>query len=318
MKPNAIFTACDAKYGDFLIDHWLKSLRTYTDLSELEPVILDYGLSTAQRFYLQQHDCRVVPCKRNGHVVNLRFRDMAAVLAESAYAQAFLSDSGDIIFQDDISPALRIAPDQFRGVVEDLRPVFGLYIQDDLFREEDRKPLKRLLREKQMINAGFILGPAPAMQRLGEEITRRLKSLDKFGPDQILVNDIFYRDGFHALDRGFNYVIATAQAKLEIRQGVFYADGQRIPVVHNTGNVSFMRPIEKFGFGPDRNEMKKELMVSLRALYTTTDGMMETTNEMQKRFEHFRKELAEGYETSIEQLEHATKSLLEDLNLRRK
>jgi hypothetical protein len=311
MKSNAIFTACDAKYGDFLIDHWLKSLQANVNLRELEPVVLDYGLSTAQRYYLNGNGVRVVPCRRDGHVVNLRFRDMAAVLAETPYEQAVLSDSGDIIFQTDFTPVFQDHPDTFRGVTEELNPGFDHYVTEEFFSEKDVKHLKRILREKNMVNAGFILGPGSGMRALGEEIVKRLKSMAKFGPDQVVVNDVFYREGFHELDRRYNYVIATTTADLEIRGGKFYADGELVSVVHNTGNVSFLRPVENFGYGEDRNQLKKELARALKAVYVTTDGLTASRNELQKRVDAFTKELAGNYNGSLKQLESAWNRLLE-------
>jgi len=307
MKKNAIFTACDAKYGDFLIDHWLKSLRENVDLTDLEPVVLDYGLNTEQRLSLERHAARVVPCRRDGHVVNLRFRDMAAVLAQTPYKQAVLSDGGDIVFQADFTPAFRNHPDKFRGVTEDLRPSFGMYITDEFFAKEDRKHLQKVLRDRPMINAGFIFGPGASMRALGEEMMRRLKCAEKFGPDQVLVNDIFYRDGFHALDRTFNYVIATSTADLAVRGGLFYADEELIHVVHNSGNLSFLRPVEDFGYGPGHNHLKKELMMTLRALYSATDGVIESRAELHRFVDTLRKDLTKGYETSVDQMESALK-----------
>ncbi len=312
-KPHAIFTACDAKYGDFLIDHWLKSLQENVDLRTLDPVVLDYGLSTAQRYYLEGHAVRVVPCTRNGHVVNLRFRDMATVLEETPYEQVVLCDSGDIIFQTDFTAVFQDHPDRFRGVTEELKPGFEHYVNEDFFSKADCKTLHRMLRDKPMVNAGFILGPGSGMRSLGLEVVRRLKSLAKFGPDQIIVNDVFYREGFHELDRRYNYVIATTTAELEIRDGKFFVEGDLVSVVHNTGNVSFLRPVENFGYGQGRNQLKKELARALKALYVTTDGIAASRTELQKRVDTFTKEMSSNYNSSVRQLESAWNRLLDQL-----
>ncbi|MCC5842784.1 MAG: hypothetical protein JJU05_00895 [Verrucomicrobia bacterium] len=313
MKSYAIFTACDAKFGDFLIDHWLKSLCDNVDLRNLEPVVLDYGLSTAQRFFLEQHETRVVPCKRDGHVVNLRFRDMASVLEETPYEQVVLSDSGDIIFQTDFTSIFQDHPGMFRGVTEELKPGFDHYVNEEFFSKEDCKRLQVVLREKDMVNAGFIAGPGAAMRDLGRELMKRLKSPAKFGPDQIIVNDVFYREGFRELDRRYNYVIATSTADLEIRNGRFFVDGDLVSVVHNTGNVSFLRPVENFGYGENRNQLKKELAQALKVLYTTTDGISSSRTELQKRVDAFTKDMSNSYTSSVKQLEAAWNRLLEQL-----
>jgi hypothetical protein len=303
MKTNALYTASDAKYGDFLIDHWFASLRDNVDLRDLEVVVLDYGLSTAQRHYLAAHGVRLRPCARDGHVVILRFRDMAADLGEHPYAQALLSDSGDIIFQADFTPVFAIHPTKFRGVAEDLRVAFGVFLTDDFFTDEDRRSIKKTLRDLPMVNAGFILGPGDRMRGLGEEVMRTLRAHDRFGPDQLVVNDIFRREGCHLLDRGYNFVIATAKAELEIREGRFYADGKLVAVVHNTGNLKYLRPIENFGYGPGRNELKKELYLALQALHGTTDGLFETRSELRRSIRRLKAEIRRGTRHTLDQIE---------------
>lgn len=303
MKNNVLFTASDAKYGDFLIDHWFASLRDNVDLSDLDVVVLDYGLSTAQRFYLSHQGVTVRKCERNGHVVILRFRDMAATLEANAYNQAILSDSGDIIFQADFTPALREDCDMFRGVVEDLRPAFGVFLTEEFFSKEDRKRLKKSLREAEMVNAGFIMGPASKMAELGREVERVVINKEKFGPDQLVVNDAFTREGFRKLDRAYNFVVATAQARIEIREGRFYADERLIPVVHNSGNVGFLRPVENFGYGTERNLLKKELYVALQALHSTSDSMHESKAEFTRAVTSLKADMTRGYQASMDQIE---------------
>jgi hypothetical protein len=305
MKPNAIFTASDAKYGDFLIDHWFASLRDNVDLTQLEVVILDYGLTTAQRFYLEQHGVRVVPCQRDGHVVIIRFRDMAAYLRQHAFEQVILSDSGDIIFQSDFTPQLRENPTQFRGVPEDLRAAFGVFLTEEFFSKEDRKRLKKNLKHASMVNAGFIMGPGRKMRELAEEVDRVVIFKEKFGPDQLVVNDVFLREGYVPLARDYNYVIATAKAKMEIRKGQFFTDGRLICVVHNTGNVKMLRPVENFGYGPDRNQLKKELYIALQALHSTTDSVFESRSELSAALTGLKTDLARGYQNSLEQVDYS-------------
>ncbi len=304
MKSNVLYTASDAKYGDFLIDHWFASLRDNVDLRDLDVVALDYGLSTAQRHYLAAHGVRLRPCARDGHVVILRFRDMAADLRDHAYAQAALSDSGDIIFQADFTPAFGIHPTKFRGVAEDLRVAFGVFLTEEFFTEADRRRIRKTLRDLPMVNAGFILGPGERMRGLGEEVMRTLRAHDHFGPDQLVVNDVFRREGCHLLDRGYNFVIATAEAELEIRDGRFFADGELVAVVHNTGNLKFLRPIENFGYGPGHNELKKELYFALRALHGTTDGLYETRSDLRRAVRRMKAEIRRGNRHRLEQIEN--------------
>ena len=305
MKPYSIFTASDAKYGDFLIDHWYESLRETCDLAEIDVVVLDYGLSTAQRYYLADHGVILAQYPKNGHVAVIRFRDLADFLSTNTYRQVLLADGGDIIFQDDISHLFTEHSDTFRGVREDLKSGFTVFLTDEFFSREDKQRIRNSLYDAKMVNAGCILGPGEKMLQLGRTVDRMIISKTKFGPDQLVVNYVFNTEGFQPLDRKFNYVIATARANLEIRDNRFYADGELIPVVHNTGNFSFLRPVENFGFGADRNTLKTDLLKALQTLHTTSDTLYETRAELRKRVKSLREELNKGYQKSQRQLEES-------------
>ena len=82
MNPFAVVTASDRKYGDFLIEHWLRSLRENVRHDAIEIVVLDYGLSLAQRFYLEHHGVLLRPGRRDGHVTVLRYRETRDLLIE--------------------------------------------------------------------------------------------------------------------------------------------------------------------------------------------------------------------------------------------
>lgn len=66
---NAIFTGCSIKYGDFLADHWYRSLKDNVDLSNIDVIILDYGLSETKKSKVNRcNNCsmqkRYAHCKR--------------------------------------------------------------------------------------------------------------------------------------------------------------------------------------------------------------------------------------------------------------
>jgi hypothetical protein len=103
---NLIITASDKKYGDFLINHWLKSLEENTNLSNIEIAILDYGLDKEQKKELKKHKITIIKSKRNGHVTIIRFRDIYHYLKNKKYHNVLMCDSGDIIFQTDIARIL--------------------------------------------------------------------------------------------------------------------------------------------------------------------------------------------------------------------
>jgi len=303
MKPYCIITASDARYGDFLIDHWYASLTDNSDLSLIDVVVLDYGLGTAQKYYLESHGIVVQQCNKNGHVVIIRFRDMAEFLSQNTYEQVIFSDGGDIIFQGDISPVFTEHPDLFRGVPEDLKSAFSIFLTDEFFTKEDKKRIRDVLIEEKMINAGFIAGPREKMVRLGQAMETMLLSKKNFGPDQLVVNYLFRTEGFYPLPKRFNYVIATSEGEIEIREGKIYSDGELITVVHNTGNISFLRPIENFGYGPSRNQLKLEILRALKTLHSTSDTVYETKAELRKRVRFLREEMIKRNRKSQQELE---------------
>ncbi len=278
MKTNVIVTASDRRYGDFLIEHWLRSLADNTDLSDIDVAVLDYGLSVAQRFYLQSNGVLVHPGSRDGHVTVIRYRELRTFLAAHPdYAQAALCDSGDIIFQGDLSPVFRKDVDTFRAVCEDYKPFFSIFISSDFFDAEDRERLSECFIRNPMINGGLVIGPRDKMIALADECLAVIKDKTRFGPDQIVVNGALYRDGFVALDNLYNYVVATAKEGVKIEGGSILTGEYREPVVvHNAGNIGTLRPLEDFGYGPSRNRLKEDVYHALRALYVSSEGLFKT------------------------------------------
>jgi len=280
-KRHVILTASDGKYGDFLIEHWLRSLRENVDLTGIDVAVADYGLSVAQKYYLEGNRVTVLPCVRDGHPAVVRYRDFGAFLRERPYDQALFTDGGDMVFQADIAPLFRTDTDSFRAVCEDSKPAFSLFVTNEFFSRKDKRAVRECFVENRMINAGFLLGPRRKMAALCRACETMILVKDRFGPDQLVVNRVLHRDGFVELPKTWNFVVATAKEAVEIDAGVFrLEDGTVIAVVHNAGNMSFLRPIEEFGYGPDRNRLKQDLYVALRTLYRSTEGLFRT----QERF----------------------------------
>ena len=96
-----------------------------------------------------------------------------------------------------------------------------------------------------------------------------IKAKDKFGPEQIAINYLLYRDGFHEMDNGYNFVVQTAKKKIRIKDGVFYykKSGEKIPIVHNAGGFSFYRPIADFGYGKNKNKIKLVISILKKVLF---------------------------------------------------
>lgn len=278
MGTNALYAASDRKYGDFLIEHWLRSLRFSSPEIDLEVRILDYGLSTAQAYYLDHVGVRRIPCVRDGHPAVVRFRDMAIDLERSPADQVLACDGGDILFQTDLTPLFKSHPGDIRAVAESIPSGFDPFLTDAFFTKDDQRRLRSLLPGKPQINAGLLIGPGASMALLGHEVHRMIRRYDRFGPDQVAVNALLHSQGWVELDMGWNYVVATAGRPFVVEDGRFlFADThQLIPVVHNAGNWSILRPIQNFGWGPDCNQLKPEVLRTLRVVHHSTGLLLGT------------------------------------------
>lgn len=277
-KPFVIYAASDRKYGDFLIDHWLRSLRSHVDLSKIDVRVLDYGLSTAQRYYLEHESVAVVHCVKDGHVAVVRFRDLARDLRTTGHQQVLAVDGGDILFQADIAPLFEEHPHRFRAVAEDLNSGFDVFLKEEYFSKKTIAEIRKVTALRRQINAGFLMGPRLAFLALCDTIGELVLDPSAFGPDQLIVNLVLHRDGYFALSRGYNFVVATAHEEFVIENGVFrfQTSGDPIPVVHNAGNWKFLRPIENFGYGPTHNHLKVDVLNTLRILHQSND-LIQTT-----------------------------------------
>src|SRR6266851_1911740 len=171
MKPHAVITCCDAKYGDFLVRHWLRSLRDHVNLDHIDVVVLDYGLSPEQAEQLRAQSVILHPSKKDGNLTNIRYRDLVAFLKDKAYDQVLSIDSGDIIFQADISPMFELDKESFRAVREYFTG--GMHIAllgaDDV-RPEFREEIKSFLWNRSAVNGGVLFGPARRFVEFYDEL----------------------------------------------------------------------------------------------------------------------------------------------------
>jgi len=283
VKKHAIITATDRKYGDFLIEEWLESIRKNVNLEHIDIIVIDYGLSIAQRYYLAEHGVSVFRGNRDGHVAVIRYRDIRTILSEYIYDQVLVCDSGDMIFQADISHLFGTDTDRYRAVCEDMKPAFAFFLKKNQFTKSDKKKITRCFLQNEMINAGFLLGPRDKMIRLCRICTRMIRDKSKFGPDQLVVNYVLHKEGFTQLDMGYNFVIATSREEVVLEDGIFFLqDGMTIPVVHNAGNLRFLRPVDNFGYGKDHNLLKKEIYTTLKAFHRSSDSVLRSTANIER------------------------------------
>lgn len=284
-KPFVIYTASDEKFGDFIVDQWFRSLRESVDLSRIDVRVLDFGLSTAQRYFLEQNDVGIRRCVLDGHVAVIRFRELALDLADSAYEQVLAVDGGDVIFQDDIAHLFLENQDRFRAVQEDWKSGFEIFLKEEYFSKETIREIQLVTDTRPQINAGFLLGPRDLFLGLCGEIERLVLNKHYFGPDQLVVNKVLHGSGFVPLPRGCNFVLATAQEGFVVDEGIFYSKVTlgKIPVVHNAGNWKFLRPIDNFGYGPGKNRLKPDVWSTLQFFHHAND-MLSTARNRIRRF----------------------------------
>ncbi|PKP60944.1 MAG: glycosyl transferase family 8 [Candidatus Altiarchaeales archaeon HGW-Altiarchaeales-1] len=270
-----IITSSDSNCGDFLINHWLKSLKENVNLNLVDVVVLNYGLTKAQTDILLSEDVIVVDCVRDGHIVNLRYRDMLNFLKKNPqYEQILACDGGDIIFQRDISHLFEHHKNEFRGVTERIPISLYLYyyLKKSSFHKEYKEDISCVLKGKKVINGGFIIAPRNKFINLCQHMFKIIKKPEIFGPDQIVLNYVLYKEGFVEIETKYNYILTQYTNKFKIKEGIFYNnDGEVISVVHNAGHFKFFRTIDNLGYGKGHNKLNIFSYVPLKIFYDFLD-----------------------------------------------
>jgi hypothetical protein len=264
-KKFAIISTSDSKYGDFLINHWLKSLINNIDLKLVDIIILDYGLKDKQKKELLSKKIKLIKCNKDGHIVNIRYRDMLKFLKKNHYSKILSCDGGDIIFQKNIVNLFYDTQDKFLVTFENLESNFIDYlIEHKPFSKKMEEEIIFTIKDKKTINGGFIIAPYDQFIELCVFMNKLIKNKKIYGPDQIVLNYFLYKRGFLPLNQSFNYVINNNKG-FKIKKGVFFDENDKIiPVVHNAGGYGLFRSIKNFGYGPDYNQFSKITYVILR------------------------------------------------------
>jgi hypothetical protein len=258
---HVIVTSSDSRYGDFLVRHWGRSLKTNVDLQDIDVVVLDYGLTNTQRKGIESLGFQIKAGKRDGHVVNVRFRDTRDWLRKTSYDQVLMIDSGDIIFQSNIRHLFEKDQQQFRAACEDLLvPAFARFISTEDFEPAVFQEIYKFLECRPLINCGLVLGPREKMVALCDVCCDKTVSLHRAGVDQLLTNYHLHREGFVSLAPGYNFVLLSTRHKFKMWDGQFLDMQDRlIPVVHNAGMGT--RLFRDFGFGPSCNRKDRVVAV---------------------------------------------------------
>ncbi|MEK7097088.1 MAG: hypothetical protein AAB859_02105 [Patescibacteria group bacterium] len=256
MLKNVIITCSNEKSGDFLINHWLKSLKENVNLKNIDVVIIDYGLSKLQKTFLLNEKIILFEGMNKYHIVNKRFFDAEKFLSKNKYDQVLFIDGGDIIFQDEITSVFNKDKNTFRVVPLGMEVLFFEWFIFDNFEKKIKEKIWKVVKNKPVINAGVIFAPYQKFVSLCLLMKKLIKNKESFGPDQITLNYFLYQDGFKFIDNKYNYMMSTEEKRFVVKKGIFYKPtGEKIVIVHNSGQMDFFRPINNFGYGKEYNQI---------------------------------------------------------------
>lgn len=270
---NLIITSADAQIEDFLVNQWLKSLIENVDLSNIEVVVLDYGISKTVKDKLVKQNVAIVACENNGHVVNLRLRDTATFLARSRvkYDQVMLIDGGDTIFQSDISKLFRKDNQDIFIATQNMKISRHYIYTHSSFTSEIGDLMYKFTLGKPVLNFGLVIGPVAKVVDLCKQANDLIVDKSKFLVDQMAVNYLLHRSGYLELDKKYNFMKLFHDMKVTNNSGVLcFSGGEVIPIVHNNGGKDWIRPYRNFGYGKDKNQINlvsyiaTSLLVKLR------------------------------------------------------
>lgn len=268
MLKNIIITASNAKTGDFVISHWLKSLKQNVNLDTIDILVIDYGLTREQKKNLEQKGVIIMSGLKKYHIVNKRFFDAATYLKKHEHNQVLFIDSGDIIFQGEIASVFNMHPESFRVAPLGKRILFYKWFIFNHFKEDIKREIWKVIKNKPVINAGVIFAPARKFIELCDNMERLIRDKEEFGPDQIIVNYHLYKDSVKFIDSKYNFMMNTIYAEFRIRRGFFYKlNGEKIVIVHNAGQTNIFRPIYNFGYGESYNQIKYVIYFLKRTMY---------------------------------------------------
>lgn len=276
VKRYLISAAINKKYENFLLNDWLKSLLENVDLSNIDILVLDFGLSEDVQKILRKYNVIIQKVTISGKIVNVRFAELSKFLKKNPqYEQVLNCDSGDMIFQRDISNLFEFEPKSFRAVCEDYKVPMDLFLKKAVVDEKIKKDIKNVLKEKKMINAGLLIAPRERFIDMCDFIVQTLENLNTWGMDQLLINYYLYRNGFVELDKSYNFIPTTHLDGFYVKKGVLYfkSTNEKIAVVHNAGNKNIFRPIRNFGYGVDKNRPRYLSIYALRIFYKAINWM---------------------------------------------
>jgi len=204
---------------------------------------------------------------------------MAAILEKSSYEQVLSADGGDMIFQTDISPLFSANMGTFRAAYDVNNHIINHFPFHIFFRQDFAGKIRQdLKKRKKTINAGLLVGPRDRFIQLCREYLRTVTTTKSYGPDQVAIDHILHRDGFHVLDPSYNFIPTNAE-EFQIRSGIFYfKDDTIIPVVHNAGGTETFRIVKEFGYGRGFNKIDKASLVGVNLMHKAVKKIDDLTD----------------------------------------
>lgn len=273
---NVLYTHCNAGAGDTLIRHWLRSAKLHINLSNIEIVVIDFGLTACQREQLRAEGVHLWQARADGRPPNIQYREIARYLAgRPDVDQVVYSDCGDLIFQADLAPILRPDATTMKAVLE---PEFNVALHGMTLGFGDVRPerlaeIRAVIGERPTANCGLVVGPRDKMMAIWDTYQTFCRDAALHGTDQLIINYILRRDGFIELDRAWNYVTFINGDRFHYDADGFLCNHTgRIPVVHNAGRYDAVRTIS--GFGYRRGRIKPRVFTeSIRLFYRALDRL---------------------------------------------
>lgn len=246
-----VITAGDKKYGKFLAEVWLPSLRKNA-MYRGKVVIFDYDLSDIYRSILvwsggwnvsiekqrMKLDCNLAA---NGipYIWGDRHRAIYNYLVKMGRADVtVLCVDGDMTFQAPIAPLFDLAEDTVCYTVEEdlnevMLPIKG----------PDADNIWKVIKDKPVINGGLYIGPIADILKLEKFIAEHIKY---FPIDQHWLNALIYYYNFPAkrVDDTWNWYRGKG---FKIINGIYCTpDGEKVAIFHHHPSpIEFKKKEEK-------------------------------------------------------------------------
>lgn len=268
-KKNAIITSTNLRDVDFVINHWYKSIKKNVDLKNIDVVLVGLDLSKEKISEAKKTGLKVYSYNLNGrNVVMNRFKGIIQFLKENNYENIIITDGGDVLFLDDVSSFLNKKKDKIEVVREHYRNFFfHSLINEKNFSKENTQKIKKLISNKKVINIGVLIGNSKKIIKLLENMYKFVKK-ESFGPDQVIINYLLYKDGFEEIDELYNFIPNVTKRKIKSSKSNFLLkNNEKIKIIHNAGGLKFFRVIKDFGYNNSKNKINKLQYLMVRFFF---------------------------------------------------